>query len=140
MHQRAFVFTCYDPLKRTRFINGKNLNRWFLVAAKRKRGSVHNFETAHNDLIETDAAIKFGRSVFVWVGTVNTIDFGGLKNNFNAHFGAPQGGGSVGGEKRVTCAGCKNNHLAFFEIAQSLRAYIRLDNLIDTQSRLHAGV
>src|SRR5690606_15223565 len=140
MHQCAFVFACDGTHQRARLVDRKNLDGQFLVAAQSKRRRVHDFQSADDGLVETDARIARGVGVFVGVGTVDAVDLGRLEDNLGTDFRAAQGSGRVGREEGVARTGREDDDLAFLEIAQCLGADVGFDHLVDTQGRLYAGV
>src|SRR5690606_19106452 len=52
------------------------------------------------------------------IGIVDSVDLGGLEENFGADFAGAQSGGGVGGEKRIAGARAEDDDAALIHVAQ----------------------
>ena len=85
-----------------------------------------------------DVVEAFGVRVFLRVGIVDAIDLRGLEDGLGADLGGTEGGGRVGGKKRVACAGDENHDTAEFEVASGPADDERLGEVLHFDRGLHA--
>src|SRR6185503_1304695 len=83
--------------------------------------------------------IALGARIALRIRRIDAVDLCALEDNLGAHLAAAQGCRSVGGEERISGAGGKNHHFAFFQVADCLAADVGLDHLLDVERRLHAA-
>src|SRR5690606_14622277 len=81
--------------------NGKDDYRNTVVAGKRHRGSIHDFQPLGQHL-GMRQAIEAGRLlVLLWVGGIDPVDLRSLEQGVASHFSGPQGGAGIGCEERI---------------------------------------
>src|SRR5437762_2919387 len=100
---------------------------------------VHHFEVAcqYLAIIEPLETVRLG--VAQRVGIVDAIDLGRLQQGVTPHFGCPQRGRRIGGEKRVAGAGAEDDDPPLFQMAQGTPPDVRLANRLHRDCRLDPG-
>jgi hypothetical protein len=138
--QRAFVLAAHHTGQCAGLEDREDLQGQLLVTAQREGGGVHHLQVAHDGLVEGDLAVAGRGRILDRVGSVDTIDLGGLEDQLGVDLGTPQRGGRVSGEEGVAGAGREDDDLALFQVAQRLGPDVGLDDLLDVERRLHASL
>lgn len=103
----------------------------FSFTAHGERGHVHDFEFAGHGFGEGDVVEAGGSWVFLGVGGVDTIDFGGFEEHFAFEFGGAEGGAGIGREVGVSGASGQDDDAAFFHMAHGAVADEGLGDCFD---------
>ena len=80
-------------------------------------GHVHDAEAFVEGFFEGEGFVAGCGGVFVGIGGVDAIDFGGFEEDVAVEFGGSERGAGVGGEEGVAGACGKNDDAALFEVA-----------------------
>ena len=109
-----------------------------VVHAEAERGGVHHLQALRERVGVGDVVEAFRVRIFLRVGIVDAIDLRGLEDGLGADLGGAQGGGRVGGKKRVARAGDENHDTAEFEVAGGSADDERLGEVLHFDGGLHA--
>src|SRR5699024_1035862 len=82
----------------------------------------------------------FGIGIYFGVGFKDSVYASTFENDVGFNFDSPQRGGRISSEVGIARSGAKDDHPAFFEVANSTPPNIRLGDFFHPDSRHQPGV
>ena len=110
-----------------------------VVHAEGEGGGVHDAKLAGEGVAVGEGAEADGGGILLWVGGIDAVDLGGLKEDVGTDFVGAEGGGGVGAEIGVSGAGAEDEDAALFEVAHGAALDEGLGDLLHGDGGLDAG-
>lgn len=139
-HQGANIIALNDSTDIAQCFKIEDEDWDVVLFAHGQGGHVHDAEFFFDGFVEGEGCVTGGVGVFVGIGGVDAIDFGGFEEDIAIELGCPKGGTGVGGAERVAGASCKDDDAPFVEVADGAVADEGFGDCSDIQSREDAGI